>query len=392
MFAALEEELIRLFDRGVEIPLGDDAFNDLALRIFRFQCQALPTYGGFARARGKDPEDVSSWEEIPAVPTRAFKALTLISGDTDDVERVFRTSGTTGGETSRGEHHVRSLSLYRASLLPNFRAHLLPESMAHQPMPLEVMAPEVADLAGEGPVRLFSLIPSPEMAPDSSLSFMVDAAMRDLCGGKGGYFVDSEKGIDVAGLDRALRAAEEDDRAVLIVGTAFAFVHWLDELDREEERYRLPSGSRIMETGGFKGLSRAVPRDDLYDELNRQLGVPLRHIVNEYGMTELLSQFYEPVITGGAPEAPSERFHLPPPWVRTRIVDPMTLKAVPEGEVGLLSHVDLANVGSVVAVLTEDLGQKVASGFRLLGRAGDAEPRGCSLAMEELLAVVGRKT
>jgi acyl-CoA synthetase (AMP-forming)/AMP-acid ligase II len=146
-----------------------------------------------------------------------------------------------------------------------------------------------------------------------------------------------------------------------------------------------------METGGFKGRSRAVSRDDLYDELNRRLGVPLRHIVNEYGMTELLSQFYEPVIRGGAPEAPSERFHLPPPWVRTRIVDPMTLEAVPEGEVGLLSHLDLANVGSVVAVLTEDLGQKVASGFRLIGRARDAEPRGCSLAMEELMAVVGRK-
>ena len=164
MFTALEEELIRLFDRGVDIPLSDDAFNDLALRIFRFQCEALPRYGGFARAREKGPEDVSSWEEIPAVPTRAFKALTLICGDADHVERVFRTSGTSGGETRRGEHHVRSLALYRASLLPNFGAHLLPESTTHQPMPPEVMPPEVADLAGEVPVRLFSLIPSQRLA------------------------------------------------------------------------------------------------------------------------------------------------------------------------------------------------------------------------------------
>jgi hypothetical protein len=392
MFTALEEELIGVFERGVDTPLADDAFNDLALRVFRFQCEALPAYGGFARSRGKAPVDVSRWQEIPAVPTRAFKALTLISGDTDDVEQVFRTSGTTGGEASRGEHHVRSLALYRASLLPNFRAHLLPESLGHHAIPPEVMAPEAVGLAGEPPVSLLSLIPSPEMAPDSSLSFMVDVALRELCGGNGGYFVDPEKGIDVAGLDRALRAAEEDDRAVLIVGTAFGFVHWLDELDGEEGRYRLPSGSRIMETGGFKGRSRAVPRDDLYDELNGRLGVPLRHIVNEYGMTELLSQFYEPVIQGGAPEAPSGRFHLPPPWVRTQVVDPMTLQAVREGAVGLLSHLDLANVGSVAAVLTEDLGQRVGSGFRLLGRAQDAEPRGCSLAMEELMAVVGNKT
>ncbi len=44
------------------------------------------------------------------------------------------------------------------------------------------------------------------------------------------------------------------------------------------------------------------------------------------------------------------------------------------------------------AKLTEDLGHSVASGFRLIGRARGAEPRGCSLAMEELMAVVGRKT
>jgi hypothetical protein len=48
-------------------------------------------------------------------------------------------------------------------------------------------------------------------------------------------------------------------------------------------------------------------------------------------------------------------------------------------------------VGSVAAVLTEDLGERVGAGFRLHGRDLDAEPRGCSLAMEELLALSGRK-
>jgi hypothetical protein len=62
------------------------------------------------------------------------------------------------------------------------------------------------------------------------------------------------------------------------------------------------------------------------------------------------------------------------------------LKALPEGEVGVLAHLDLCNLGSVAAVLTEDLGKRVEGGFRLLGRRLGSEPRGCSLAMEDFLA------
>ncbi|MEE3184308.1 MAG: hypothetical protein VX310_00895, partial [Gemmatimonadota bacterium] len=61
---------------------------------------------------------------------------------------------------------------------------------------------------------------------------------------------------------------------------------------------------------------------------------------------------------------------------------------VPMGEPGLLCHYDLANAGSVMAVLTEDQGVAVEDGFRVLGRVQGAEPRGCSLAMDDLLSGV----
>jgi hypothetical protein len=47
---------------------------------------------------------------------------------------------------------------------------------------------------------------------------------------------------------------------------------------------------------------------------------------------------------------------------------------------------DLANLGSVAAVLTEDLGREVPGGFQLQGRSPGSESRGCSLAMEDFLA------
>jgi len=67
------------------------------------------------------------------------------------------------------------------------------------------------------------------------------------------------------------------------------------------------------------------------------------------------------------------------PWARARIVSPETGREVGEGETGLIQVYDLANVRSVMAVQTEDLGVRRGDGFEVIGRAGPGEPRGCSL-------------
>ena len=144
-----------------------------------------------------------------------------------------------------------------------------------------------------------------------------------------------------------------------------------------------------MDTGGFKGRSRTVSRATLYDELRERIGVPISSMINEYGMTELLSQFYEPVLREGEPIGglPGRRF-VGPPWIRTRVLDPRDLTPVPDGAEGVLCHLDLANVGSVAHVLTEDRGVAVEGGFRVLGRPPGAPDRGCSLAMDAMLEAV----
>jgi hypothetical protein len=62
-----------------------------------------------------------------------------------------------------------------------------------------------------------------------------------------------------------------------------------------------------------------------------------------------------------------------------------TLEPVPAGDVGLLRHFDLANLGSVIAVQTEDLGRIDDGALVLLGRASGARPRGCSIALDDLV-------
>ena len=138
-----------------------------------------------------------------------------------------------------------------------------------------------------------------------------------------------------------------------------------------------------METGSFKGAEREISRAELHARLEATTGVPSPMIVSEYGMTELLSQLYEPVLSEGASAAGT---YVAPPWLRVRALDPVTLEELPGGTPGLLAFLDLANAGSVCHVLTEDVGTVSAGRVRLSGRATGAEPRGCSLAMDELMS------
>lgn len=359
--------LLKRFEEASPTPLSEDNFDALARAVFAHQFRCNLPYRSFCERRGASAASISHWTEIPAVPVDAFRAVPLACGDPARAIAVFRTSGTTGGAARRGEHHLPELALYDAALAAGFAAHLLPD--------------------GSRPA-VVSLIPSPQAQPDSSLSYMAGEVVRRFGSRGSGFFVEGD-GIDLANLSAVLRRAEERRAAVCLLGTAFAFVHWLDALERRGERFRLPVGSRLMETGGFKGRSREVPRAELYGAFSERLGLSSEWCVNEYGMTEMSSQFYDAVAGDPAAAGLEDRLHCGPPWVRTRAADPETLELLPHGETGVLRHWDLANLHTVAVLQTADLGVTYVDGFRLLGRAPAAEARGCSIAMDELLAALG---
>jgi hypothetical protein len=84
---------------------------------------------------------------------------------------------------------------------------------------------------------------------------------------------------------------------------------------------------------------------------------------------------------GSAPRHSSldTRHFVSPPWARVQIISLETGREVADGETGLIRVFDLANVFSVMAIQTEDLGVRRGDGFELIGRAILAEARGCSL-------------
>jgi len=175
---------------------------------------------------------------------------------------------------------------------------------------------------------------------------------------------------------RCVERLEPVNVPVCVLGTAFNFLKLFDE----GISLQLPSGSRAMETGGFKGRTREVTKPELYEMFEMHLGIPPTHVVNEYGMTELSTQFYDETMRVGHC---SDVKHAPP-WARVRVIDPQTDEEAQPGVPGLFRIYDLANLWSVMCLQTEDLGVREGDGFVLFGRAPGAMPRGCSLKVEAL--------
>jgi len=338
-------------------------FDALALALFAFQFARCAPYRRFCEMRGRTPADVRRWQDVPAVPTGAFKELALTSFARERTAHVFRTSGTAASGAARGALLLDTLDVYEASLRASFARGVLPE------------------LAPGARISLQVLAPSSREAPDSSLSHMFDTVMRDV-GSLGSANWIAGGALDAPLALRALETAERSGAPIAICGTAFALVHLLEELDQRGRRFALPRSARVMETGGFKGRSRALSRDELYAWIEDRLGVPPARVVNQYGMTELGSQFYDSVL--GDPEA--QRRKLAPPWTRVRILDPASGAPLADGELGRIAVFDLANTGSVCALETADLGRALDGGFEVVGRDPEAEERGCSIAADALLA------
>ena len=347
-----------------------DEFGSLALELFRLQFTHNAAYQRLCIARGLTPEKVANWPSIPGIPTSAFKELELTSLAPEERTAVFFSSGTTEQRRSRHFHSAESLALYEASLLPWFEHHMLAD--------LNDLVDEQL-LGSLDKLPFLALTPPPAAAPNSSLVHMFDTVRREL-GSRDSLFAGK---LDASGtwtldFDTALFAIRKSmcaNRPLVLLGTAFNFVHLLDHFAANNMRYKLARGSRVLETGGYKGQSREVPKAELHALITKHLGITAENIVTEYGMSELSSQAYDSV----AGTKKSSRTFQFPPWCRAQIISPETGGEVGEGESGLLLIFDLANIRSVLAIQTEDLAVKRGNGFELIGRASQAEPRGCSL-------------
>lgn len=359
----IKQEVLGFMDRYGCKAAPDKAFDTLARRIFAFQFANNAPYRAFCMSRRITPGTLSHWKQIPPMPVDGFKMLTLTCTPTDECASVFMTSGTTH-PGQRGRNYHPDMDVWDESMIVPFRHFILPD---------------------RDRIRIAVLSPAQDMNGNSSLSRYLTRAV-DECGGEGSGYFFHENGLDLPGVEGFLDRCMDDEEPVMLMGASSAYLYVLDYLTERGKSYHLPAGSRIFDTGGFKSTKTDMTIDDLYARFGTVFGVDRVHCVNMYGMTELSSQIYDQNILSFYTDCTANYLKATPAWVRSVFLDPATLTEVEDGRQGIIAHYDLANWNSCMAILTEDLGVRGADGYRLDGRAKGAEARGCSIAVDEVMA------
>lgn len=314
-----------------------EAFETLALEIFRFQYQHNPIYGQYAKTIGKVGANVKTLTDIPFLPVSFFKSHAVCT--TDFVpEAVFESSGTT--QTINSRHFIKDLSLYHQSFLKAWR-HFY------------------------GPVQdwcVIGLLPTYLERKNSSLVVMVDELVRQSHHPESGFYLyEHEK------LAATLKRLEAAKQKTMLIGVTFALLDFAG-------KYSIPlSHTTIMETGGMKGRRREMTRQEVHEIL--QNAFHTKNIHSEYGMTELLSQAYS---TG-------QGIFRCPAWMKILVRqedDPFDVRIT---GTGIINVIDLANIYSCSFIATDDIGKVFAdNSFEVQGRTDTSDIRGCGLMVADL--------
>ncbi|MBV8358537.1 MAG: hypothetical protein JO189_11450, partial [Deltaproteobacteria bacterium] len=341
-------------------------FESLALTVFRHQAEHVPVYRVYLASLDVDPGAVRSLDEIPPVSTLAYKYVRIENElhPLSPSSRIFLTSGTTIGRDERGCHLVPEPEIYRVSATRHLRRMMFPDGTR---------------------MTMLALHPTADRMPESSLAQMISWCIDEFGDGDA-LCAATPQSVNTAQAAEFLLAAERLNRPVCILGTTASCAALFAALRHNLIAISLPAGSRLMDTGGAKGQRVPLSPQQVVADAHELLGIQPPLVINEYGMTEMCSQLYDATSFNSEFEgSPGTRMKLAPPWLRPVALDPVTLKPNTGGQPGLLTFFDLANAGSISAVMTEDMGIVRGNAVIVLGRAATAGPRGCALAIQQFV-------
>lgn len=263
-------QFIQTYATTDDQQLSESDFNQVALDLFDYQFKNNLPYKRYAQSQRKSPLIVNNWQSIPLMPIQGYKQLTLSTMPVQKDEPVFMSSGTTD-PNHRSHNYHPSFKVWDASMKYPFKQFVLPD---------------------RDKMTILGLFPGEKTNSNSSLSRYVTKAIDFFGDDKSGIFID-ENGMDYQGIVGALKDAERQGRPVMLLGASFSYVHLLDYLNEQKLTFKLPGDSRLFDTGGFKGQSRSVDAQDLFDAIKNTFNIDRDHYINMYGMTEISSQCYD---------------------------------------------------------------------------------------------------
>lgn len=339
--AEIREELRKQI---LKLKLTD--FEQLALKVFRYQATYNPVYNQYIGFLNVNPANVKQLTEIPFLPIQFFKSHTIQTGTPPAASAVFQSSGTTGQQTSR--HHLFDAPLYKDVSKRIFQEHYGDLNRFH----------------------ILALLPSYLERNNSSLVYMMQHFIESSESAYSGFYLDN-----VGEMLQKLRflSGHPDGKGILLLGVTFALLN-LAESNEDLSFMKYMDNLTIMDTGGMKGRRQELLREEVHDILTRSFSVDQIH--SEYGMTELLSQGYS---QGSGLFVPGFSMRI----LLRDINDPFTITDhnLGRSKTGGINVIDLANLDSCSFIETQDLGRfgSEPGTFYVMGRFDNSDIRGCNL-------------
>lgn len=351
---SLESDFVKQLDRDILEYVGHgldnrdvESFTELALREFELHYHTVEPYRRFCQDKGAMPKNISRWEDIPAVPSMAFKKFVMTSFPPDKAEHAYFTSGTTDplqkGKIMRDKGGVELINA------------------ANSLLTREYVFPDVDRM------KMLLMVPSPAMAPGMGMAVGLDVVRR-MFGTPESEYLISRTGLNLELLLTSLLESERTGVPLVVIGSTAGFVYFLKACERDGISFKMPAGSRLCDGGGYLDQFGECSREEFYLKSREIMGIEEHNCVNVLGMGEVSTNFFDNVLHDHLAGKPFRRFKVTPPWTRTQVVDVETFEPLEKGRPGLLRHYDLINRSMVVAVQTDNIGIEVEDGFEIIGR------------------------
>lgn len=344
---AYDRDVLAFVKRGIE-ESDEKVFNELALRGFEILYRSKKPYRDYCIRKTASPETLDHWMAIPAVSSFAFKRLLERAFSARKAEEVYLQGGTMELRSKRG---------------PFFPDERLVALMSSGNRLLE-KAFLFSDVER---IKMLFMIPIPEMAPGMVMAKGLER-MKAGFGTDDSRFLISFRGVDLSALVVALRQAEKSGQQLALLGATWGFDYFLDACRTADIVFRLPAGSRVVDSGGYVGRYAKCTKEEFLEKCLETLGVPEHHCINALWLCESSTVYFDNVLRNALSGVGRPRYKEIPPWCRTIVVDPVNFQRLPKGQPGLLRHYDLTNRGMAVAVQTDKMGFETEDGFEVLGK------------------------
>lgn len=307
---------------------------------------------------GFNEDEVTDYTEIPFLPVRLFKELSLKSVSDEEIVKTMTSSGTTGQAVSK--------------------IYLDKSTSSNQQ---KTMVKIVNDFTGSTRMPMI-ILDCPSVVKDRSMFSARGAGILgfSIFGAKKIYALDDDMRLDVAGL-REFLEKYQGQKIFLFGFTFMVWQHFYKELVRLKEEgvtFDLSNGVLVHGGGWKKLVNEAVSPEEFHNRLKEVCG--LDHIHDYYGMVEQTGCIYMQCECGHLHASVFSD-------VLIRRPEDFGLCSIGEkGIIQVVSTIPESYPGH--SLITEDEGILLGEDdckcgrkgkyFKIIGRIKNAEIRGCS--------------